>query len=101
LNRKYWEQRQTVNEEHGSRVDVTSPSAPNISSPMPQKVILVKQENGEIDTQMEEFVSGLRSQVEIFVNRMKSNSSRGRSIANDSSVQTLFMNITAMHSRYI
>lgn len=68
---------------------------------MPQKLILIKQENGEIDTQMEEFVSGLRSQVEIFVNRMKSNSSRGRSIANDSSVQTLFMNITAMHSRYV
>ncbi|KAL0123855.1 hypothetical protein PUN28_006001 [Cardiocondyla obscurior] len=101
LNRKYWEQRQIVNEEHGSRVDVTSPSAPNISSPMPQKIVLVKQENGEIDTQMEEFVSGLRSQVEIFVNRMKSNSSRGRSIANDSSVQTLFMNITAMHSRLL
>ncbi|KAL6441864.1 hypothetical protein ACFW04_002339 [Cataglyphis niger] len=101
LNRKYWEQRQTVNEEHGSRVDVTSPSAPNISSPMPQRVVLVKQENGEIDTQMEEFVAGLRSQVEIFVNRMKSNSSRGRSIANDSSVQTLFMNITAMHSRLL
>ncbi|XP_077260053.1 hepatocyte growth factor regulated tyrosine kinase substrate [Temnothorax americanus] len=101
LNRKYWEHRQTVNEEHGSRVDVTSPSAPNISSPMPQKLVLIKQENGEIDTQMEEFVGGLRSQVEIFVNRMKSNSSRGRSIANDSSVQTLFMNITAMHSRLL
>ncbi|XP_029169948.1 hepatocyte growth factor-regulated tyrosine kinase substrate isoform X2 [Nylanderia fulva] len=101
LNRKYWEQRQTISEEHGSRIDVTSPSAPNISSPMPQRVVLVKQENGEIDTQMEEFVSGLRSQVEIFVNRMKSNSSRGRSIANDSSVQTLFMNITAMHSRLL
>lgn len=42
-----------------------------------------------------------RSQVEIFVNRMKSNSSRGRSIANDSSVQTLFLNITAMHSRFV
>jgi hypothetical protein len=43
----------------------------------------------------------LKMQVEIFVNRMKSNSSRGRSIANDSSVQTLFMNITAMHSRLL
>lgn len=32
---------------------------------------------------------------------MKSNSSRGRSIANDSSVQTLFMNITAMHSKLL
>ncbi|XP_029045385.1 hepatocyte growth factor-regulated tyrosine kinase substrate isoform X1 [Osmia bicornis bicornis] len=101
LNRKYWEQRQTAIEEHGSRVDVTSPSAPNISSPMPQKVVIVKQQNGEVDNQMEEFVSALRSQVEIFVNRMKSNSSRGRSIANDSSVQTLFLNITAMHSRLL
>lgn len=35
----------------------------------------------------------------MFVNRMKSNSSRGRSIANDSSVQTLFLNITTMHTR--
>jgi len=50
---------------------------------------------------MEEFVVTLKTQVEIFVNRMKSNSSRGRSIANDSSVQTLFMNITAMHSRLL
>ena len=35
------------------------------------------------------------------MNRMKSNSSRGRPIANDSSVQTLFMNITAMHSQLL
>lgn len=103
LNRKRWELRQSALEEqqHGSRVDVTSPSAPNIGSPMPQKVIVAKQQNGEVDTQMEEFVNALRSQVEIFVNRMKSNSSRGRSIANDSSVQTLFLNITAMHSRLL
>ena len=43
----------------------------------------------------------LCSQLEIFVNRMKSNSSRGRPIANDSSVQTLFMNVTAMHSQLL
>lgn len=69
---------------------------------MPQKIITVKQQqqNGEVDPEMKNFVDNLRSQVEIFVNRMKSDSSRGRSIANDSSVQTLFMNITALHSRY-
>lgn len=99
LNRKYWEQRQSMIEEHGSRPDVTSPSAPNIGSPMPQRIMVPKQENGEVDNQMEAFVSNLRSQVEIFVNRMKSNSSRGRSIANDSFFQALFMNITAMHSK--
>ena len=37
----------------------------------------------------------------MFVNRMKSNQSRGRPIANDTSVQSLFMNITAMHSQLL
>ncbi|XP_058794877.1 hepatocyte growth factor-regulated tyrosine kinase substrate isoform X2 [Phymastichus coffea] len=101
LDRQYWEQRQSALEEQTSRLNVTSPSAPNISSPMPQKVIAIKQQNGEIDPEMKNFVDALRSQVEIFVNRMKSDSSRGRSIANDSSVQTLFMNITALHSKLL
>lgn len=53
------------------------------------------------DAELHDFISTLKSQVEIFINRMKSNSSRGRSIANDSSVQTLFLNITAMHSQLL
>jgi growth factor-regulated tyrosine kinase substrate len=53
------------------------------------------------DEDLDEFVMTLKTQVEIFVNRMKSNSSRGRSIANDSSVQTLFMNTMAMHSQLL
>ena len=53
------------------------------------------------DEELDEFVTTLRTQVEIFVNRMKSNSSRGRSIANDSSVQTLFMNAMSMHSQLL
>lgn len=56
------------------------------------------------ESELNDFVADLKSQVEIFVNRMKSNSSRGRSISNDSSVQTLFMNVTMNHStllRYI
>lgn len=32
---------------------------------------------------------------------MKSNSSRGRSISNDTHVQSLFMNITNMHSQLL
>lgn len=47
------------------------------------------------------FTTNLRTQVEIFVNRMKSNSSRGRSISTDSSVQNLFLNLTAFHSRLL
>lgn len=37
----------------------------------------------------------------MFVNRMKSNSSRGRSISTDSSVQTQFINLTTSHSRLL
>ncbi|XP_021952522.1 hepatocyte growth factor-regulated tyrosine kinase substrate isoform X1 [Folsomia candida] len=57
-----------------------------------------KSEQAEgIDT----FVENLRCQIEMFVNRMKSNSSRGRPIAYDTSVQGLFMNITALHSQLL
>ena len=56
---------------------------------------------GATDPELDEFVTTLKTQVEIFVNRMKSNSSRGRSITNDSSVQTLFMNTMAMHSKLL
>lgn len=53
------------------------------------------------DAEIENFAANLRTQVEIFVNRMKSNSSRGRSISTDSSVQNLFLNLTAFHSRLL
>ncbi|XP_075231994.1 hepatocyte growth factor regulated tyrosine kinase substrate isoform X1 [Lycorma delicatula] len=100
LNRPYWENRQ-------QQEDNSSPSAPaSLSSPMPtlntkQTNVTVEQNGVESEAQMEQFVHALQSQVEIFINRMKSNSSRGRSITNDSSVQTLFMNITAMHSKLL
>ena len=57
--------------------------------------------NRPSDKELDEFVVILKSQLEIFVNRMKSNSSRGRPIANDSSVQNLFMNAMAMHSKLL
>lgn len=94
LNRTYWETRQ--------KEEIERPASPSAPSPMSNTSSCIKQQvNGVCDPEMDEFVQTLKSQVEIFVNRMKSNSSRGRSIANDSSVQTLFMNITAMHSRLL
>ena len=59
-------------------------------------VHLQKYQNGEVDDE-EQFLNALRSSIEIFCNRMRSNQARGRSIANDSSVQTLFMTINTMH----
>ncbi|BET00465.1 hepatocyte growth factor-regulated tyrosine kinase [Nesidiocoris tenuis] len=95
LNRTYWQQQSA---------EFSNASAPaQQASQQPQNPQMVNQValNGVEDEQMEEFTNTLRSSVEMFVNRMKSNSSRGRSIGNDSSVQTLFLNITAMHSRLL
>ena len=54
-----------------------------------------------VEDELNEFTETLKTQLEIFVNRMKSNSSRGRPIANDTSVQTLFMNIMTMHGKLV
>ncbi|CAK1547251.1 unnamed protein product [Leptosia nina] len=99
LDRNYWEQRLSR--------ETTAPTAPSSHGTNDNIDDFVKpstaksQEDEAEDKEIDEFVENLKSQVEIFVNRMKSNSSRGRSIANDTSVQTLFMNITAMHSKLL
>ena len=92
LNRGYWENRQNAE----------TPASPSAPSPMQSSISLnIQKSSSDQDREIDEFTSTMRTQVEIFVNRMKSNSSRGRSIANDTSVQTLFMNITSMHSRLL
>nr|XP_045595606.1 hepatocyte growth factor-regulated tyrosine kinase substrate-like isoform X1 [Procambarus clarkii] len=123
LNRTYWEQQQHQQQQHqqqhqqqkhsqqvvdsGRTLSPTHPSAPNSGNKIllsPSKLEPIRMmehyQNGETE-EVDEFVSTLRTQLEIFVNRMKSNQSRGRPIANDTSVQTLFMNITAMHAQLL
>lgn len=46
-------------------------------------------------------MDAVEKSIEIFVNRMKSDSLRGRSIAADSSVQTLFVTLSTMHSELL
>ena len=53
------------------------------------------------DGDKEKFLEALRSSIEIFVNRMSSNSARGRPISNDSSVQTLFLSLSQMHPQLL
>ncbi|XP_058819184.1 hepatocyte growth factor-regulated tyrosine kinase substrate isoform X2 [Topomyia yanbarensis] len=95
LNRNYWEQRQAAD----------SPASPSAPSPMPSPMPIINNllltKVGGDDAEINEFAHMMKTQVEIFVNRMKSNSSRGRSISTDSSVQTLFMNLTSLHSRLL
>lgn len=114
LNRDYWEQKDTERSGQAAVVPEVDPSpAKSVTQSIAASPVVQMQpkmvnsqsvtgaSEGRSDEEMNEFVTTLKTQVEIFVNRMKSNSSRGRSIANDSSVQTLFMNMMAMHSQLL
>lgn len=61
--------------------------------------ILVKLniDNSETD----EFVNNMRSEIDIFTSRIKSSLVRGRSIANDTSIQSLFLNLSSMQSKLL
>uniref|UniRef100_A0A1E1XHY8 Hepatocyte growth factor-regulated tyrosine kinase substrate n=1 Tax=Amblyomma aureolatum TaxID=187763 RepID=A0A1E1XHY8_9ACAR len=115
LNRAYWEQRQQQQQQDGgAAVDGLPsrqspiPSAPTSSgSPytIPSKNADFSQKvdgiAAEADSQLEEFVSQLRSTLEVFVNRLQSNAARGRPVGNDSYVQSLFLSVSNMHSQLL
>lgn len=97
LDRNYWQRK---SEDTKQPVVTTTPSAPVANTEPKQAgggVIIEAYQNGADEGDQEQFLRALHSSLEIFVNRMKSNSQRGRSIANDSSVQSLFNVITNMH----
>ncbi|XP_069124186.1 hepatocyte growth factor-regulated tyrosine kinase substrate-like isoform X2 [Argopecten irradians] len=96
LNRNYWQQR---SEENKNQAPTTQPSAPVVAAEpkISGGKVLESYQNGESEDDQEQFLRALQSSLEIFVNRMRSNSQRGRSIANDSSVQSLFSVISNMH----
>lgn len=100
LNRSYWENRQPEPTDNNA-TNRGSPSVPASAPAAHQTTDIKFKENGLVDIGMDDFVNTLRSQVDIFINRMKSNSSRGRPIVSDSSVQTLFMSLTSMHSQLL
>lgn len=110
LNRNYWQKRS----EETTKTATTTPSAPAASTTAPQvsigkisegPVVLGGDQplqNGEqSESEKAQFLAALQSSLEIFVNRMRSNSQRGRPIANDSSVQSLFQVISNMHPQLL
>lgn len=113
LNRAYWEQRQQQQQQQDGANSVDGlpsrqspiPSAPTSGSPysVPLKNADKGGEvgGGEADSQLEEFVGHLRSTLEVFVNRLQSNAARGRPVGNDSYVQSLFLNVSNMHSQLL
>lgn len=94
LNRDYWENKQSNNKE-----SPLSPTAPSPMSSITSSIPLMK--NPADDPELDEFTSLMRSQLDIFVNRMKSSSARGRNISNDTSIQALFLNISTLHSKLL
>ncbi|KAF2362998.1 FYVE zinc finger [Trinorchestia longiramus] len=128
LNRSHWEQRKqqqnnssksvspsnknnnnssNINKSRFAAVDDTIAAADENADvtikefPSPTSTVAKAEETLQTsnEDELNEFVTTFRTQLEMFVNRMKSDQSRGRPIAHDTSVQSLFMNLTTMHEQ--
>ncbi|XP_035254471.1 hepatocyte growth factor-regulated tyrosine kinase substrate-like isoform X2 [Anguilla anguilla] len=115
LNRTYWEKKQ----EEARKSPTPSAPAPApgpvpLAEPLPvsqpadahvpaQPVSVVEQQyqNGESEENHEQFLKALQNVVTTFLNRVKSNHMRGRSITNDSAVLSLFQSINNMHPQLL
>ncbi|XP_013880689.1 hepatocyte growth factor-regulated tyrosine kinase substrate isoform X1 [Austrofundulus limnaeus] len=112
LNRTYWEKKQ---EEARKSPTPSAPAPVSLAEPLPaisqpvethvpvQPVSVVEQQyqNGESEENHEQFLKALQNAVTTFLNRMKSNHMRGRSITNDSAVLSLFQSINNMHPQLL
>lgn len=67
----------------------------------PPTLPIQQYQNGESEESHEQFLKALQNAVTTFVNRMKSNHMRGRSITNDSAVLSLFQSINSMHPQLL
>jgi growth factor-regulated tyrosine kinase substrate len=54
-----------------------------------------------INIEIDEFVEELKKLLELYINRMKSDSMRGRSITNDTAVQSLFLQLQHLHPKLL
>ncbi|XP_059587888.1 hepatocyte growth factor-regulated tyrosine kinase substrate isoform X1 [Alligator mississippiensis] len=105
LNRNYWEKKQ---EEARKSPTPSAPlsltelsSQPGEVHTAPLSLVEQQYQNGESEENHEQFLKALQNAVTTFVNRMKSNHMRGRSITNDSAVLSLFQSINNMHPQLL
>ncbi|KAK7803084.1 hypothetical protein U0070_001907 [Myodes glareolus] len=124
LNRNYWEKKQEEARKSptpSAPVPLTEPAAqpgeghtaPSsmVEAPLPETdsqsiapssgPFSEQYQNGESEESHEQFLKALQNAVTTFVNRMKSNHMRGRSITNDSAVLSLFQSINSMHPQLL
>ncbi|EPQ18571.1 Hepatocyte growth factor-regulated tyrosine kinase substrate [Myotis brandtii] len=100
LNRNYWEKKQ----EEARKSPTPSTSLPETDpQPITSSGGLFSEQfqNGESEESHAQFLKALQNAVSTFVNRMKSNHARGRSITNDSAVLSLFQSINSMHPQLL
>ncbi|KAK2499957.1 hypothetical protein MC885_015861 [Smutsia gigantea] len=100
LNRNYWEKKQEEARKSptpSAPVSLAEPTAlPGEGHAAPANTV-EQYQNGESEESHGQFLKALQNAVTTFVNRMKSNHVRGRSITNDSAVLSLFQSINGMH----
>uniref|UniRef100_A0A674GR15 Hepatocyte growth factor-regulated tyrosine kinase substrate n=1 Tax=Taeniopygia guttata TaxID=59729 RepID=A0A674GR15_TAEGU len=105
LNRNYWEKKQEEVRKSptpSAPLSLTEPAVqPGEAHPAPLGVVEQQYQNGESEENHEQFLKALQNAVTTFVNRMKSNHMRGRSITNDSAVLSLFQSINNMHPQLL
>ncbi|KAM9119316.1 hepatocyte growth factor-regulated tyrosine kinase substrate isoform 2-T2 [Pangshura tecta] len=105
LNRNYWEKKQEEVRKSptpSAPLSLSEPAAqPGEAHPIPLGVVEQQYQNGESEENHEQFLKALQNAVTTFVNRMKSNHMRGRSITNDSAVLSLFQSINNMHPQLL
>ncbi|XP_062305491.1 hepatocyte growth factor-regulated tyrosine kinase substrate isoform X5 [Osmerus eperlanus] len=115
LNRTYWEKKQEEARKSptpsapapvalAEPVPVSQPVESHVPVPVPVQppINVVEQyQNGESEENHEQFLKALQNAVSTFLNRMKSNHMRGRSITNDSAVLSLFQSINNMHPQLL
>ncbi|XP_038158510.1 hepatocyte growth factor-regulated tyrosine kinase substrate isoform X6 [Cyprinodon tularosa] len=111
LNRTYWEKKQEDARKSPtpsapapvSLAETLPPVSQPVESHLPvQPVSIVEPyQNGESEENHEQFLKALQNAVTTFLNRMKSNHLRGRSITNDSAVLSLFQSINNMHPQLL
>ncbi|KRY21465.1 Hepatocyte growth factor-regulated tyrosine kinase substrate [Trichinella patagoniensis] len=105
LNRQYWEKVRLEQKQANTRKSPT-PSAPfEPTSVIKQPLESVESENNnnngvEMDA-LQDFVNSLNESISVFVNRIKSNQTRGRSVTADDTIQNNFIALTSMHSRLL
>nr|XP_004655330.2 hepatocyte growth factor-regulated tyrosine kinase substrate isoform X2 [Jaculus jaculus] len=123
LNRNYWEKKQEEARKSptpSAPVPLTEPAAQQVEGlTAPTNMVeaplsetdcqpitsssgsFSEYQNGESEENHEQFLKALQNAVTTFVNRMKSNHMRGRSITNDSAVLSLFQSINSMHPQLL